>query len=173
MIPIPDRHPKQVELLGSALSDLFNAKRLITAGSSFHVDYDQHGPVPKGLYSLKGLENWSGSVVSVSNNTLNPTEYDDGTGIKESVTTEKGGAVILWKNTASSTHAIEVPDASIEVHTHGGDGVRESKLRIRSDRGKDRIVTPWIEAAEKPMRYFGDAAIWEWSCGEEKEASTE
>jgi hypothetical protein len=176
MIPVFNRHPEQVDLLGSALSQLFNTKKLTKAGSSFHVDFDSRGTIPKGLHDFSGLEKWSGSVISVSGIALHPAKYDNGAGVKDSITTETGGAVILWTDNASATHAYEVPYASIEVQTGHGDrveGVKESILRIRSGRDDDLRVSPWIRAKEKkPMMYIGGAAIWEWSCAGDESAST-
>jgi len=175
MIPIPDRHPEPVAFLETALSQLFDPKKLTTAGSSFHIDYESRGPAPKGLYNLKGVKEWSGSVISIAELGLRPTEYDDGDGIKGSVTTEKGGAVILWNNTAKSTNAFEVQNGTIEIQSHDGvsiDGGRMRKLRIWSGMGNDEIVSPWIDGVEEYPRNCGGASVLEFICGGAEEAST-
>jgi hypothetical protein len=174
MIPIPDRNSGPVAFLETALSQLFDPLELTRGRTSFHIEYKSHGSAPKGLRNLKGLEGWTGSVISVAELGLRPTEYDDGDGIKGSVTTEKGGAVILWNDTASSTNAFEVPNGSIEIQTHGGDstdGGRKRRLRIWSGTGNDEIVSPWIDGVEESPKSCGDASILEFICGGAEEAS--
>jgi hypothetical protein len=175
MIPIPDRHSEPVAFLETALSQLFDPLQPTKGGTSFLIDYEPRGAAPKGLHNLKGLKDWSGSVISVAALGLRPTEYDDGDGIKGSVTTEKRGAVILWNNTALSTNAFEVPDGSIEIQTNGGDsidGERKRKLRIWTGIGNDEIVSPWIDGVEESPRNCGDASVLKFVCGGAEEAST-
>jgi hypothetical protein len=53
MIPITDRHSEPVAFLETALSQLFDPLELTRGRTSFHVAYDQRGPIPKGLYNLR------------------------------------------------------------------------------------------------------------------------
>ena len=172
-IPIFDHDPKHLESVEIYLSKRFKTKSVSKAGSAFYVKHDRRGSDSEVPHDFSQLESWSGSVVSVSHIALEPLRYDDG---DVTISTAEGGTVILWHGTASSAQAFEVRDGYIEFQPpRDGDstgGGKEGRLRIRSGTGNSQIVSPWIKAEETFVDYCGKGMIWEWRCGEEKEAST-
>jgi hypothetical protein len=143
--------------LESEISERFKPDQLDKFGSCCYLTWDNESAIGPEPRDWKQIESWSGDLVSISKDNLQPTEIG-------SLMTPEGGTVIFRRKTMGSITLIVIPESHIEhkpAKTDGESVAVGGRVRVRSDLGGK--VSPWLKAGDAPMKSVEGTNILIWS----------